>query len=85
MSPASRRAGFTCRREPIIIAKGRPRSAQTGRTTFSSIVCPARATGVGRVGRVAEFRRQADGQVDRLLPIDPVAQEPPGFLDRCGR
>ncbi len=43
-SPPSRRSGFTFKRLPIIIAKGNPRSAQTGSTTCSSIVCPARAT-----------------------------------------
>ncbi len=65
------------------MAKGRPRSAQTGRIAFSRIVWPACSIGVA-VGGVAEFRRQADGQIDRLLPVDPVAEEAADFFDGGG-
>ena len=48
-----------------------------GQDDFSSTVWPARATGsLGSAG-IAELRRQADGEVDRLLPVDPVAEESP--------
>ena len=78
MSPASRSSGFKSLIEPIIIANGRPASSSTGITT-----CRSTTARVGRVVRpaIAEFRRQADGAVHALGPLDPIAEEFAGRFD----
>ena len=70
--------------EPIMVAKGMPQlSAQTGRTTSVNIFWPARATGSVGVGGISgNVGGKTDSDIDRLHPVDPVAEEAPRFFDR---